>query len=445
MKSSNELKQIVRQDLRSRREEILQLCSDLVKIPSENPPGDMGEISDFLQDYLEKLGFRVNRYEPLASKISLVARIGNDTRRRIILNGHMDVVPAGDRTKWNFDPYSGERRSGKILGRGATDMKGGLTGMIAAFMAISKVAEDIDGCIDLALVPDEETGGQNGTGWLLRTGNLQGSACIIGEPARLDYSCLGEKGACWLRLSIQGKPAHGSWPMIGKNAVEQFASIIPNLHQIEVETASIPADLTTIIEESQYFYRTVFQKSLSQSSSQDENTDLEGLLDSLSNALDHPTLNLGLLTGGTKINVVPDRCEGELDIRVPVGMTAVGVKNRLLEIIDRTGLADYDCVSLLESNPNYTSPNEWIFQCLQRSVKEVVGLPLKALFATGFTDGKHFRNHDIPTITYGPGEVSQIHSYNEFVNEEEVLQIAEVYALTLVDYFSHTSDVPYNS
>ena len=212
----------------------------------------------------------------------------------------MDVVPAGERSKWDFDPYSGERRGGKILGRGAADMKGGIAGILGAFSAFSKIAEYVNGSVALVLVPDEETGGQNGTEWLLETGKLSGSACIICEPASLEYSSIGEKGACWLRLIVHGKPAHGSWPMIGKNAIEQFASLMPHLHQIEKEAARIPDELQSVIEESKRFYRKFFQESNSISSEMGDPADLFKLLDSLSGALDHPTMNLGLLDGGLK-------------------------------------------------------------------------------------------------------------------------------------------------
>ena len=141
---------------------------------------------------------------------------------------------------------------------------------------------------------------------------------------------------------------------------------------------------------------------------------------------------------GSKINVVPDRCSGEIDVRIPAGMTARDIKAKILGILDQFEDLEYDYETLIETNPNYTSPNEMIFQYLQQNVKDVADLALKALYATGFTDGKHFRQHGIPTVTYGPGEVSQIHAYNEYVHEKDVLTIAEVLALTSVDYLSLT-------
>lgn len=196
---------------------------DMVRIPSVNLPGDMDDIASYIRSWMEKRGFIVETYEPRKGRISLVTEIGEEKRPTLILNGHMDVVPTGDLKRWKFPPYSGDIREGKILGRGATDMKGGLTSIIAAFTAISNVVEKLPGKLILTAVPDEETGGEHGSSWLVKTGKVQGEACLIGEPSGIHGSFIGEKGLCWLRLESRGIPAHGSLPMLGENAIEKLA------------------------------------------------------------------------------------------------------------------------------------------------------------------------------------------------------------------------------
>ena len=418
-------KEKVQRLIDERREEILQLCSDMVRIPSENPPGDMGEMASFLRGFLEERGFAVEAYEPEKGRINLVARIGAG-EPTLILNGHMDVVPAGDRERWDFPPYCGELREGKILGRGATDMKGGLTSLIAAFVAVSQAVGDLPGTLVLTIVPDEETGGEYGSRWLVETGKVRGEACLIGEPTSMVGSFVGEKGICWLRLSARGVPAHGSLPMLGENAIEKLAAAFPILHTIEREEVEIPEDVREIVEASKALYRGMLA---------DRGLADEAKLEAVAGALDHSTVNIGVIKGGSKVNIVPESCSADVDVRVPVGTTPAKVRDRVVELLRERGLADIECELVSYSNPNYTSPSERIYTLLSRNAKDVLGIDLKPLFVTGATDGRFFRLGGIPAINYGPGELALAHAYNEYVRAEDVIRAAKVIAGTIVDFF----------
>jgi len=408
-----------------RREEILQLCSDMVRIPSENPPGDMGQMASFLRGFLEERGFAVEAYEPEKGRINLVARIGAG-EPTLILNGHMDVVPAGDRERWDFPPYCGELREGKILGRGATDMKGGLTSLIAAFVAVSQAVGDLPGTLVLTIVPDEETGGEYGSRWLVETGKVRGEACLIGEPTSMVGSFVGEKGICWLRLSARGVPAHGSLPMLGENAIEKLAAAFPVLHTIEKEDVEVPQGVREIVEASKALYRGMLA---------DKGIADEAKLKAVAGALDHSTVNIGVIKGGSKVNIVPESCSADVDVRVPVGTTPAKVRDRVVELLRERGLADIECELVSYSNPNYTSPSEKIYALLSRNAKDILGIDLKPLFVTGATDGRFFRLGGIPAINYGPGELALAHAYNEYVRAEDVIRAAKVIAGTIVDFF----------
>jgi len=418
-------KEKVQRLIDERREEILQLCSDMVRIPSENPPGDMGEMASFLRGFLEERGFAVEAYEPEKGRINLVARIGAG-EPTLILNGHMDVVPAGDRERWDFPPYCGELREGKILGRGATDMKGGLTSLIAAFVAVSQAVGDLPGTLVLTIVPDEETGGEHGSRWLVETGKVRGEACLIGEPTSMVGSFVGEKGICWLRLSARGVPAHGSLPMLGENAIEKLAAAFPVLHAIEREEVEVPEDVREIVEASKALYRGMLA---------DKGIADEAKLEAVAGALDHSTVNIGVIKGGSKVNIVPESCSADVDVRVPVGTTPAKVRDRVVELLRERGLADIECELVSYSNPNYTSPSEKIYALLSRNAKDILGIDLKPLFVTGATDGRFFRLGGIPAINYGPGELALAHAYNEYVRAEDVIRAAKVIAGTIVDFF----------
>jgi len=416
-----QLKKVVNNHIDETRDEIIELCSKLVRFPSENPPGDMSEIALFLQTYLENRDFEVQAYEPKKGRISVLSRIGNKKKPTLILNGHMDVVPAGNKDRWDFPPFSGELKDGKILGRGSTDMKGGLTSLIAAFIAINQHVDDIPGSIILTMVPDEETGGEFGASWLIDSGKVTGDACIVGEPGSLDKTYVGEKGACWLRLTAQGIPAHGSLPVLGENAIEKLAPAIPLIQTIGLEKVDIPADIQEIIQFSkEFFTETSMGKTRGNKS--------------VGDVLDHNTVNIGMVSGGSKINMVPESCTAEVDIRIPPGTSAKEVDNQVRELLTGEDL-DVTCELIMASDPNYTEPEERIYSLLTQNVKEVTGEDIQPLFATGFTDGRFFRLNGIPTLNYGPGDVSYIHGFNEYITAEDIITAAKVISGTILDYF----------
>jgi len=423
---NEELKKKIYMYIDDKRDEILKLCSDMVRIPSENPPGDMSEIASFVRGYLEDRGFAVEADEPEKGRISLVTKMGEAKEPALILNGHMDVVPAGDRERWDFPPYCGELREGKILGRGATDMKGGLASLIAAFTAISEVAGDLPGTLILTAVPDEETGGQYGSQRLVETGEVRGDACIIGEPTSLVGSFVGEKGLCWLKLSSKGVPAHGSLPMLGENAIEKLVAAFPIVRMVEKEEVETIQGVQEVIETSKGFYRMMLAS---------KGVTDEARLESIAAALDHSTVNIGLIKGGSKINIVPESCYAEVDVRVPAGTSPARVKDRLVGLLREKGLADIECELLMGSNPTYTLTSEVIYTLLNRNVKEVIGVELKPLFVTGATDGRFFRLGGMPAINYGPGELALAHAYNEYVRADDVIRAAKAIAGTIVDFF----------
>jgi succinyl-diaminopimelate desuccinylase len=403
----------------------------MISIPSENPPGDTRAIASFIKSWLKDYGSTVEACEPKNRKVSLVAKTGKDVSPSLILNGHMDVVPAGDQERWKLPPFCGEIREGRIHGRGATDMKGGLTSIMVAFVAFLNIAEDLPGRLVLNAVSDEETGGLYGSKWCLDNGKVQGDACLIGEPTGTINSFLGEKGVCWLRLSAKGVPAHGSLPMMGENAIEKLVRTFPAVRRLEEEKISLPDDISEAVEISKEFYTEMAKgKGFSEA----------GILKAVAKAIDHCTTNIGTIRGGLKTNIVPESCVAEVDIRVPAGMTSEKVKARLLELLEEAGLTGIECELVLSSDPNYTATTEKIYTDLKDNVEDISGVVAAPLLVTGGTDGRYFRLKNIPTVIYGPGEITMAHSYNEYVLVDDIITAAKVIANTATDFLlSQTS------
>ena len=153
----------------SKLDELVTLVSDLIKIPSENPIGSQREVIEFVKDYLAEAGIDREEVGCNPEFPCIVAKLGSDEGFSIILNGHVDVVPAGDRNQWKFDPFSGE----------VTDMKAGVAGMLFAMKILSETKAELKGNLRLHIVSDEESGGQYGTSWLLANGYAENADFIL--------------------------------------------------------------------------------------------------------------------------------------------------------------------------------------------------------------------------------------------------------------------------
>lgn len=405
------------------KDSLTKLCSEMVKIPSENPPGDMSEMAYFIRNLLENHGIPVESYEPAKGKINLVAKIG-EGRPSLILNGHMDVVPAGDTTRWDFPPFSGEIKEGKIFGRGATDMKGGLSSIISAFILVFDTFESLSGTVTLAIVPDEETGAEYGARWLTENRKVQGDACLIGG-APMNGCLIGEKGLCQLRLKSTGTPAHGSLPMLGDNAIEKLADMFSIIHSIERQEIEVPNELSKVIKISKDFYKEIMKAR--------DITD-ESKLDAIARCLDHNTVNIGLIRGGSKINIVPESCVAEVDIRTPAGISPHEIKREIEDLLKEANGGDIECELLSDSEANYTPTTERIYMLLNQNAKKIIGTELRPILVSGATDARFFRLHGTPTIDYGPGDLLLCHAINEYVSIENIVKTTKVIVGTIIDF-----------
>lgn len=401
------------------RDKIVDFCCRLVRTPSENPPGDVSRVASMVSDVLGEYGVESRTYEPEKGKANVVAKVGSG-RGGVILNGHMDVVPAGDLSQWEFDPYCGEVRDGWILGRGSADMKGGLAGIVWALIAFVQSDVDSHRPVTFSAVADEEIGGTSGTQWIIERGLVDGGACLIGEPTSASACAIGEKGLCQFKLIARGSSAHGSLPMLGENAIVKLVRSLNVVQKLGEKEVKIPEEIKGIIEGSKVILKDAIKRLRVRQSP----------LNEVAEALDHVTVNVGTISGGTKINVVPDRCEAEIDVRVPVGISPSEIIEEVKEMITDLGA---DCKPLAMSEPNYTSPRERVLRIVRRNAKEIVGADPKTYFFTGATDARFFRLRGIPAVHYGPGSIGLAHAFNERVSVDDVISACKVHFASLSD------------
>jgi succinyl-diaminopimelate desuccinylase len=317
--------------------------------------------------------------------------------RTFIFNGHLDVVPAGDPSQWKYPPFQGKLFKGRIYGRGASDMKSGIASFIHALSMIDRSKIHLNqGAVILHLVSDEESHGLQGMGFLTQRGGIQGDAALVGEPTDL-HPVIAHKGALWLRISTFGKSAHSAKPHLGVNAIEKMMKLIDQLNLIPLEKEHP--------------------------------------------LLGKPTLSIGTIRGGTKINVVPDRCEIEVDRRMLPGENkgeVLGEMKKILDLIQsQDPLFQYRMEEIDFAEASEVDPEAEIVKIGVQAIEKVLGKkpPLRAF--SGFTDSRFYINQcHIPTLIFGPGDTSQIHTADESVEVEALVRSAHIYSWIVINYLS---------
>lgn len=401
-------------EIKSNRDELVKLCSDMLKVKSENPPGDMTEMAGFVQDYLKEFGCKYQVVEPQKGRISLLSHMGEREKPHLILNGHMDVVPAGDMSRWSFDPYGGEVRDGFLHGRGASDMKCGLAAMMFSLRTIAESEFPLKSRVTLMVVPDEETGSAYGTRHLLENQIVDGDACIVGEPTGSDLVEIGQKGSVGGTVRVTGIPIHSSLsPIRGDSAIIKIAKLLPklmDLHEVEFPT---PPEIKDVIEDNKNLYK-----------------ELEGA--GAEKMLTHASVNFGVIKGGTKSNVVAESCECTLDMRIPQGASHKDVIQMLHSAVDKSNVEGVS-LDVRGRDAFYISPNEHIVKVVGDSVEKALGVPPRLFIQWACSDVAAFYQKNIPTVQYGPHGFG-IHGYDEKIKVETVEKAAKVYSLSILNF-----------
>jgi acetylornithine deacetylase/succinyl-diaminopimelate desuccinylase-like protein len=195
------------------RETLADLCAGLIRVGSENPPGDTVGIAEAIAEILGRIpGLSLRRVSAWAPVMNLVARLPfASPGRRLVFNGHLDTFPIGDPAQWTRPPLGGVIEDGRIFGRGAADMKAGLAAAVLAAILLGEVREHLAGELVLALAGDEETGGAWGAQYLLsHVPEVLGDAMICGDAGSPQVVRFGEKGQIWLELRARGRANHGA-------------------------------------------------------------------------------------------------------------------------------------------------------------------------------------------------------------------------------------------
>jgi acetylornithine deacetylase/succinyl-diaminopimelate desuccinylase family protein len=403
--------------LRSKRDLLIDLCVKLVQTGSENPPGDTTAIAAVIEDVLSAVeGVEVQRIVAKEPVTNLVARVPcGAPGRRLIFNGHLDTFPIGAIDKWTVPPLSGTVVDGRIYGRGASDMKAGLAAATVAAILLAEERDRLHGELVLTFVGDEETGGRWGTGHLLANVPIaSGDAMISGDAGSPQVIRFGEKGQIWIELTAKGVANHGAHVHLGVNAIDALLRGIEKICTLRDLPCPIPDDIRAAMLEA---------RAISESVSG------EGELDTLQRV----TVNLGVIGGGTSVNIIADQAHALLDIRIPPGISAAETIKRIEEMIEET--PNVEVHVLTSTDPNVTDPNHEIVELALANAKGLLGDTVVRNMRVGMSDARLYRKHGIPSIVYGPT------SYNmggpdEHVKIDDLFAVFYVQAMTAYDYLS---------
>ena len=376
---------------------LVALARDLVRIPSYYPGPGEAPVVEYLKGYLGARGFRLTVQEVAPGRPNLIADLGHG-EGGLILEGHTDVVVPGDEKSWSHPPFEGVMVGGRLYGRGAADMKAGLAAAIAAADAVRRVWGEPPRPLRLAVLADEE-GMMLGVKAFVRAGYAAGfRGAIICEPEENEI-CLWQKGALRVQARFVGRMAHGAMPYAGANPIPPAARMALLARQVE---------------------------------------------SNLQSAGPHPYLGLSYVTptalvataGPGQLNVIPDQAELALDIRTVPGVDH-GAIRRQLEQLAHQALQDNPGVQaelhvIEDRPPTETSRDEAVVRAVEHAM-ELLGYPVRYGGVPGATDGTFLQAWaGVPVVTVGPGSRTIPHQVDEFVEVEEMVAAARIYAAAAV-------------
>jgi succinyl-diaminopimelate desuccinylase len=404
--------------IEEQRGALVELTRELVQIPTINPPGNAYEAcAHHLGDRLARAGFETTYVRAEGAigdsdrfpRINLIARReGRSPGPCVHFNGHIDVVEPGD--GWSLNPFAGAVRDGKLYGRGACDMKGGIAAAVVALESILEAGIEFGGALELSATADEESGGYGGVAYLAERGWFSPPRVdhvIIPEPLDVDRICIGHRGVWWAEIETLGKTGHGSMPFLGVCAIRHMAAFLNRIErQLMPKLAGRQTAMPVVPREAR-----------------------------------QPTLNLAAIHAGPAEGLaglpsplVADRCRLVIDRRFLIEEQLTDVKAEVVAILeqlchDRPGFR-YRIKDVMEVQPTLTRRDAPVVRAVAAAIERVLGQPPDVVVSPGTYDQKHI--HQIgglqDCIAYGPGILAMAHQPDEYVVIDDLVKAAKVMA-----------------
>jgi succinyl-diaminopimelate desuccinylase len=416
-----------------KRDDLIALTQDLIRIPTLNPPGrDYRLICEYLDKRLKGHGFQTELIRAYGTpgdsekypRWNIVARReGSVAGDCVHFNSHTDVVEVG--AGWTRDPFGGELIDGKIYGRGACDMKGGLAASIIAVEAFLETCPDFAGAIEISGTADEESGGYGGVAYLAEQGYFDPARVqhvIIPEPLNKDRVCLGHRGGWWAEIETFGEIAHGSMPFLGDCAVRHMGAVLDRFE----------SDLFPAMSK--------------------RHTEMPVVPDGARSS----TMNINSIHGGQKeqdddftglpAHCVPDSCRIVIDRRFLVEETLEQVRGEVSALLDGVKsdrpTFTYALRELNSVLPSMTDAHAPIVETVSAAIRDVLGKDAQHVASPGTYDQKHIdRIGKLKNcIAYGPGVLELAHKPDEWIGVDDMIDSAKVMGRSLAKLLLPSAD-----
>lgn len=400
--------------------EATSFLQQLVQQPSVQ--GNERGVQDLVIQKLSELQLQVDVWDPgmeelmkhpyfVASRVNYIGSPnvvgvlrGQGGGKSIILNGHIDVVPEGDATKWNQHPFSGYIEGNKMYGRGTTDMKGGNVALLLAMEAIIKTGIKLKGDVIFESVIEEESGGVGTLATLIR--GYKADAAIIPEPTNMKLF-IKQQGSMWFRVVVEGRSAHGGTRYEGVSAIDKAWKIYEAIMKLE-------ATRNAAIKDPLYKHVSI-----------------------------PLPINVGKIQGGSWPSSVPDlvTLEGRIGVGPHEAMNEV--KQQLFACIKKANdQDDWLCEHPAQLEffgaqwvPNYMERDHPFVTVLINNFQSVYNREIAIEASPWGTDGGLLGTvGGIPTLIIGPGETKVAHYPNEFIDLNEVMKAAKLFANTILSW-----------
>ena len=373
-------------------DDILEILSDLVAIPSSYPPGDSIAICTYVADRLSQVGYATEISSKTPPVSNVIARMGTG-KPSIVFNAHVDTIAVADRTEWQTDPLEATVIDGCAHGLGAGNCKGSMAVQIWLAEEIARRGGPLEGEVVFTFVGDEENLGPNGLAYLRDTSKVQPDVLICGAQTQLQ-AITEERGVIWIEITANGTSAHAGEPQNGDNAIDRMVRLISGL-----------------------------------------NRDLRPKLDARARGALRSTMSIGIIQGGTNTNAVPSACRIEIDRRL---MPEESIQDAVVEIEDVLRTTDEPegswSVNLLTGTKGFASPPDApCIAAFHKAIKEVTGNSIRDVAAIGASDARYFADDKIVLMTFGPGHAKDGHKANEFVPLDELDKAARIQLAVIED------------
>lgn len=366
-----------------------------------------------MQRYLADRGVTTSLHGPDANRPNVVGRITLGSGPNIVFNGHMETLPVGDAAEWTHRPFDAEIADGRIYGPRARCMKGGISALIVAALAVRDAAPKSRGSITLTFVSDEVNGGGVGTGFVVdHVPEAKADVALVGEGG--PWVNFAHKGPVFIRFETKGQMGHGAYGWALRSATHEMLALLGELRALESMTVATPPDIRALFEQSRAFADGEYGR---------------GPTD----ALMRVSVNVGTMHGGRKVNVIADTCTADVDFRVPHGMIVDTLLDRVNEIVRRHPGATSRV--LWGNGPTVSDTTHPWFQLLRRNSAEIFGRPHEFGCSHGYTDARFFRTKGVPAAAIAP-EGRNVGGLDEWVGIASLLKTAQLHAVSAHDFLA---------